>query len=274
MYDKLIDVLKRRPTAYSPNDYAFWDDEHISGHMLEAHLNPKVDAATRTPAYVQASVDWIAGLAKPGGDLLDLGCGPGIYAERFDDAGLRVTGIDLSRRSIAYAEQSAARQGRQIAYTVGNYLSIAYEEAFDVVTLIYCDFCVLAPSYRNRLLKKVYRALRPGGIFIVDAWTPNIYQDFKEQRTVKVENGGFWSPEPYVCIKCDYQYAPSVMLEQYHVVTNEEMRTYNIWNESIDAEGLARVLHAAGFSDVSFYADVCGNTPTPQDKTICAVSVK
>ena len=35
-----------KPPLYSQSTNKFWDDEHISKGMLEAHLNPNWDAAT------------------------------------------------------------------------------------------------------------------------------------------------------------------------------------------------------------------------------------
>lgn len=269
----MIEALKRRPTPYMPSAQKFWDDTHISEHMLRSHIDPNQDGATRNHAFVRKSAEWIASL-HDGGDLLDLGCGPGIYADLFDSYGFAVTGIDYSRRSIAYAREAALRNGKRINYIEQNYLCIAYEDAFDVITLIYCDFGVLAPDNRKRLLKKIYRALRPGGLFIMDAFTKNQYTDFVEKLSVTYENGGFWSPEAYICIKCDRRYGDSVVLEQYNVMTEDKVATYNIWNEAFDQERLSRMLHAAKFNDVYFYGDVCGCAVSGEDKTICVVAKK
>ncbi|MCL1795896.1 MAG: class I SAM-dependent methyltransferase [Clostridia bacterium] len=273
MYSNVIDKLKTRPTAYTPNAQPFWEDAHISKHMLKAHLNPELDAASRNPRFMRESVRFIATL-QPGGDLLDLGCGPGLYAELFSDAGFTVTGMDLSDRSIEYARTSARDKGKAITYVKQNYLSLAIEDAFDVITLIYCDFGVLAPDIRLRFLRKILRALRPGGRFIVDVFTQNAYKEFSEQRTITYEKSGFWSPEEYLCVKRGCLYGESVILEQYNVITAEAVQTYNIWNEMFTEETLSRVLGVAGFSDVSFYADVCGGQRSPMDKTLCAVATK
>ncbi len=48
--------------------------------------------------------------------LFDIGCGPGIYAEKFARQGYYVTGIDFSKRSIDYAKNSALKQGLDISY--------------------------------------------------------------------------------------------------------------------------------------------------------------
>ena len=93
--------------------------------------------------------------------LLDLGCGPGVYAERFNKAGYKVTGIDFSKRSIEYAKQQTLLNKSNIGYHYQNYLTIDYMEQFDVVTLIYCDYAVLPITERRILLEKVYQALKP-----------------------------------------------------------------------------------------------------------------
>jgi len=273
MYAMLIDALMTRPPAYSPNRYAFWDDPHISLHMLGAHLDPERDAASRQHGFMKESAAWIAGL-RPGGELLDLGCGPGLYAELFCDAGLHVTGLDVSRRSVEYAMRSAEEKGKSIRYIRRNYLALDYEEAFDMVTLIYCDFGVLAPSARARLLGKIFRALRPGGLFLVDGWTHAVYKKFSEGQDTEAARNGFWSPDPYMCVKRRLRYEPNVMLEEYHVVTEEAVRTYYNWNQAFTKESLAKELHGAGFSGVSFYADMCGHAQSDGDDTICALARK
>src|SRR5512141_801858 len=110
--DKIISQLielQKKPAPFTPGEALFWDDPHISKQMLDAHLNPTMDAASRRPETIDHSVKWLRetlGL-KPGDSLLDLGCGPGLYASRFARAGFRVTGMDYSHRSIEYATQYA-----------------------------------------------------------------------------------------------------------------------------------------------------------------------
>lgn len=92
----------------------------------EAHLNANWDAASRKTAFIEKSVRFISEAAPPGEypNLLDLGCGPGLYAERFHQAGYSVTGIDFSQRSIAYAKEQAAANGHSITYRYQNYLDV------------------------------------------------------------------------------------------------------------------------------------------------------
>ena len=60
--------LDRAPALFQPGDAPFWDDPHISRHLLAAHLDPAVEAASRPLAEIDASVAWLAGLGvlRPG----------------------------------------------------------------------------------------------------------------------------------------------------------------------------------------------------------------
>jgi len=41
------------------------------------------------------------------------------------------------------------------------------ENEFDMIMMIYCDFGVLSSDERNQLIEIIYKALRPGGVFIL-----------------------------------------------------------------------------------------------------------
>lgn len=275
MYEKLLGYLRDKPLLYTPSTAAFWDDEHISKGMLGAHLDPDVEAASRKHDFIRESVDWIARICdrQTGNKLLDLGCGPGIYAELFCKAGYSVTGVDFSKRSIEYATRHALSNRMEISYVYKNYLDIEYEEAFDVVTLIYCDFGALSPADRHLLLAKIRRALKKGGTLILDGFTEHEIVGFPEGRTIQYCDQGFWSASSYMCIQSNYLYPDTGnYLEQYVVVTEDDCRCFNIWNQIFTEESLASELRRAGFGSTTFFDDVRGKTLSDHSKTISAVA--
>lgn len=277
MNQELLDFLKDRPKLYEPSTAKFWDDEHISKGMLEAHLNPEWEAATRKHEFVDRSVDWITGLTKNKDfpDLLDLGCGPGLYTERFFKKGFHVTGIDFSTRSIDYAKESAKRQGFFITYLYRDYLELFYQEEFDVITLIYCDFGVLSDENRTTLLGRVYQALRPGGTFVFDVFHPSKYTNVKETSSFSYQASGFWSKEPHLCLYNLYRYDYcNTYLHQNIIVTADSTQCYNIWEHTFTVDELCRDLLKAGFEAVEFYGDVSGAVLKEDSDTICAVAYK
>ena len=275
MYKQVLESLKKKPALYETTGAAFWDDEYISQSMLKADLEPYNDGASRQHEYIVKSVEWIADfLQKEKNALLDLGCGPGIYAELLCDKGFQVTGIDYSKRSISYAKQSAAKKNKSIDYLYQNYLTINYQAEYDIVTLIYCDFGVLPPQERLVLLDKIYNALKPGGVFIVDVFALVNYSSFQENTNITYEDKGFWRAEPYVCIQRDVEYKHKDYLEQYVIITESQCQTYNLWNHAFSSDELTSLMKLAGFDYVDLYADITGVAFEQNSKTICAVCKK
>jgi len=263
------------PPLYAPGPEPFWDDEYISGRMLEAHLDPGSDGASRNHEFIRRSAEWIAALteAPEGKKLLDLGCGPGLYTGIFREKGFSVWGLDLSRRSIDYAERNTAPD---IVYQCGNYLTLPFPEEVDLATMIYCDFGVLPPEDRKSLLRKVHAALAEGGMFVFDVFTPDQYAETTENESVEyAAHGGFWSPSPYFCITQRRSYEEyTTFLRQIAVLTEESCRAYHIWEHVFTPDELRTELEEAGFSAVRFHGDVAGATWTGRGKTLAAVAVK
>jgi len=276
MFKELVKYAAR-PELYAHGTKNIWDDDHVSKGMLEAHLNPDLDAATRKHDFVDMSVEWITSIAPPSQYkfLLDLGCGPGLYAERFSKAGYSVTGIDFSKRSIAYAKEQTHVNSSNIEYLYQNYLTIDYIEQFDVITLIYCDYAVLSKEDRNILTKKVYQALKPGGKFILDVFTPVMRRP--ESRSWHYNaKGGYWSEKPYICLESVYQYDDEdlTQLTQYIVITDDSVDCYHIWDHFFTREALLSEAQAAGFNEFEFYGDVAGRAFSDSCETICGVFTK
>jgi len=275
MYKQIIESLKNKPAPYEITEITFWDDEYISQSMLNAHLEPYKDGASRQHEHIVTSVEWIAGfIQKDKNALLDLGCGPGIYAELLCDKGFKVTGIDYSKRSISYAKQSAVKKSKSIDYLYQNYLTINYQSEYDIVTLIYCDFGVLPPQERLVLLNKIYNALKPGGIFIVDVFSLANYSSFQENTNITYEDKGFWCAEPYVCIQRNAEYENKDYLEQYVIITESQCQTYNLWNHAFYSDELTTLMKQTGFGQIDLYADVTGIAFEQNSKTMCAVCKK
>lgn len=200
-----LQALTGRPSLFAPGEPHFWDDPHIARQMLAAHLNPETDAASHRPEVIEGTVDWLMALLdlRPGVALLDLGCGPGLYTRRLAARGLHVTGVDFSQHSIAFARQHDPAS----EYRCQNYLTLDAQEAYDVVTLIYGDFCVLPDVDRDRLLGIIHSALRPGGHFVFDVMSLRFFERHRLAEGWSVDPaGGFWKPGPYLLLTQGFAY--------------------------------------------------------------------
>lgn len=274
MLNQLFDLLKK-PELYAQSTCKFWDDRHISKGLLEAHLHPDWEASSRPHIFMDNSVEWISEIAPSTAyrNLLDLGCGPGLYAERFFEKGYKVTGIDFSKRSIAYATEKAKERNQDIKYIYKNYLEIDYTHEFDLVTLIYCDFGVLSDENRGTLLKKIYNSMKKGGKFIVDVFTLNEFKDRKESNTWELNEGsGFWRPYKHICLESHYIYGEDVRLDQYVIIDKDEkVDVIRNWFKVFTKETILDEIKKAGFSKFEIYSDVAGKPYSDESKTICIV---
>ncbi|QIB70156.1 class I SAM-dependent methyltransferase [Aminipila butyrica] len=272
MYNNIFRCLQR-PTLYKQSEVNFWDDEHISKYMLKAHLNPDYEGASRKWSFIEQSVKWIQEMTPPAQyrHLLDLGCGPGLYAERFSKAGYKVTGIDFSKRSIAYAKASAEEHGLDITYLSQDYLKMDFNETFDLATFIYCDYGALSTENRRDILQRIYHSLKRGGKLLFDVFSIITYNEFQETTNWAVhDEGGFWSAEKYLSLNAQYKYPGHVTLEQTLVLTDQTIREYCIWNCCFTLEMLIKEAQEAGFNKVDVFGDVTGK-PYAKDSPTIAV---
>lgn len=276
MYSKLKEMVKK-PAIYTRSKTAFWEDAHISLQMLQAHLDPESDAASRRIEFIDRSVEWIKGIAAPETykKLLDLGCGPGLYAERFAEAGYSVTGVDLSSRSIRHAERAAQKNGLAIRYLNRDYLDLQLEEPFDLITMIYCDYGALLPGEREKLLRVAYGHLKPGGLFLFDVFSHVKYDQTEESMTWEnCPNGGFWKAGEYIALHGRYKYPDYVTLDQYIIVSPEGEDAYYIWDRAFNKEAIVREAEAAGFTVRELLGDVAGKAYDDTGETIAVLLEK
>ena len=248
----ICSLLKKteRPRPYEPGTAVMWTDPYIAGQLLETHLNPDTDLASRRPGAIDRTVAWIHGLfGENRNDVLDLGCGPGLYCQRFARLGYRVTGLDYSPNSIDYAVAGAARDNLAIDYRCMNYLELDMENRYDLAILIYCDLGVLPPGDRDRLLARIHRALRPGGVLIFNALNPKSLTSMGFERSWEMTERGFWRDRPYLCLTDRFHYPERKAVMDQHIVFDEQDRyeIYRFWNHYFTLAEVAPMTRGAGF---------------------------
>jgi SAM-dependent methyltransferase len=119
-------------------------------------------------------------LLPPGGRVLCVADGEGRNSVWLAGAGFAVDAFDPSPVAVEKARRLAAERGVSPAFAVAGVDDWAWpEEAYDGVAAIYVQFA--PPDMRRRLFDRVWRALRPGGLFLLAG-----YQD----RQLEYGTGG------------------------------------------------------------------------------------
>ena len=106
----------------------------------------------------------LRGRVGTGALVLDAGCGSGRYAAELAATGFRVTGVDRSPELIAVAEARGARA----RFEVGDLREWAPSEAFDAAVCRGVLNDLITDEDRSAAVAGLQRALRPGGVLVVD----------------------------------------------------------------------------------------------------------
>jgi len=262
MFEEL-EKINSRPKPfefYTAGD--LWTDEHTSKKMLSFHLNEDIDISSRRGEFIDRSVDWIVSRFHVGDGtaIADFGCGPGLYTSRLARRGADVTGIDFSQRSIEYARKIVSREQLKVHYENQNYLDYESEKRFDLVLMIFCDFCALSPVQRQRMLDKFYGILKPGGSVLLDVYSLSAFQK-RQETTVYEQNllDGFWSPNRYYGFLNTFKYdKEQVILDKYTIVESDRVRIIYNWLQYLKPQGLVKEFEGSGFRAEELYSDVAG----------------
>lgn len=281
-YQSTYDLLESATSRPIPFEFYtaadLWTDEHTSEQMLQYHLNPDIDLSSRNHGFIEESVQWIIDHFNIGSgtSVADFGCGPGLYANRLARHGASVTGIDFSPRSIAYAKEAAESDGLVVTYLNQNYLDFQTDERFDLIIMIFCDFCALGPDQRHTLLTTFKNHLKPGGRVLMDVHSLAAFTDFEESASFeKNQLNGFWSPNDYYGIQVGFKYEDEcVRLDKYTVVEPTRIRTVYNWLQYFDLESLTAEFSDAGLDVKESFANVAGKPYTPDAPEIAVVAGK
>lgn len=124
-------------------------------------------------AYGREPNEFLRGEAHriPRGDVLCLAEGEGRNAVFLAGLGHRVTAVDFSTEGLRKAERLAKDSGVTIELVQADLAT--YEPRLDAYAGIVSIFAHTPAETRRRIHAWVPRALAPGGVFVLEAYTPN-----------------------------------------------------------------------------------------------------
>jgi len=106
-----------------------------------------------------------------GARVLDVATGEGRNAVWLAQQGCRVTGIDVSPRGLSKARRLAAEHGVEVEFEQADARTWTWpSNGFDAIVTIFIQFA--APAERQRVFEGMKGALRPGGVIVLQGYTP------------------------------------------------------------------------------------------------------
>ncbi len=262
----ILDIIGRldRPIPWEEGDNIPWNEPGFSARMLREHLSQAHNAASRRTERVDAHVDWIHQrvLAGTKSRILDLGCGPGLYATRLAHLGHQCTGIDYSPASIEYAKEQAAADGVSRHFIEGDIRTADYGQGFDLVMFIYGELNVFSPADAQGILSKARAALRPGGQLLLEPDTADAVEYRGRQgRSWYSSAGGLFSTEPHVVLH-EHSWDPDMRASttRYFIIDAETHRVTRHAGSSkaYDDDELRALLARSGFGEAKAYDGLSG----------------
>jgi len=134
-----------------------WDERYGADHYLYG---------TEPNGFLADNVD-----ALPDGDVLCLADGEGRNSVHLASTGRRVSSVDLSEAGVAKTLRLAAERHATVDAVVGDLATFDLGHGrWDGIVSI---FAHLPPPVRVDLHLRVVQALRPGGVLLLEAYTPD-----------------------------------------------------------------------------------------------------
>jgi SAM-dependent methyltransferase len=248
------------PAAWSNGGNLPWDDPDFSRRMLREHLDESHGAASRATRerllQIEKLWSWL-GLEK-GSRLLDVTCGPGLYAVEYARRGCQVTGIDFSPASIAHARDLAlTNQVENSCHFIEQDVRIMELQpaSYDAATFIYGQLGVFPKEDAQSLLNRIAQALRPGGRLCIELLDQERV-DKKNSTWWFTDDSGLWGDEPFLHLGERFWIEEEQMsMERYQILNLEDgdFDTIILCDQSYSVESMVEMMKEAGFVEVRVY---------------------
>lgn len=229
-----------------------WHEPEFSRRMLAEHLTQDHDLASRRTERIERQVAWIHDRLLGGEPrrVLDLGCGPGLYANRLARLGHRCVGIDFGPASIDHARGHNEHTER-CRFELGDLRTADFSGPHDLAMILYGELNVFSPAEAAGILSKARQCLAPSGAFVAEVQTARAVEAMgRADPAEHVSDGGLFFDGPHTWRAASRWLAEhSTAVQTFEVrEADGRTRTYRSTTRAWSDAELRALFAAAGFA--------------------------
>lgn len=248
------------PTPWIDDGNLPWNDPAFSQRMLLEHLDQSHGAASRVVAEREQQISWLGnklGLTD-GSRLLDVTCGPGLYAVEFAQQGCQVTGIDFGPAAIDHARNLAVQRGVDATchFKLKDVRKATYPPAsYDAALFLYGQLAVFRREEAAKLLRDIAVALKPGSRLAVEILDQERV-DKKDSSWWFTDDKGLWGDRPFLHLgERTWLAEEKISVERFTIIDLETaaVTEINLCDQTYAVPQMINMLQEAGFKAVDVY---------------------
>ena len=199
--------------------------------------------------------------------VVDMACGTGSVSEILARKGYEVTGVDLSEEMLTEAMMKTMDMENHPMFSCQNLRDLRLPRAVDmaVCALDSLDY-ITDPADCEAAIRRAYRVLNPGGIFIFDVNTPEKLRAMDGQMFIDEDDDVFcvwrgeFDEETNIC---------SYGMDLFQREGEKWVRSFEEHQEyAYSREQLMGYLKKAGFTGIEVYADRLFEAPREGEQRI------
>ena len=279
--------FKSQAEEFTPRDTLPW--ERLAANLLYCGLSGQEETlrldsglgCLSPAAVVEAQVAWLLDhlALPPQATVLDIGCGPGLYSQQLAQAGYRVTGIDVARPFLDYAEAQAKKQGLACVYRPLSMFELIFEAEFELVLLINSVLKQLTLAELPSLLTHLKAALKPGGHLIAEFSIAPAYDAGAEptiNESVAFYPCSIWSQQFHLWLIRNLTFPASRERVTHHLILEPDAQPQEYWSRYplYPRSDLIDLLTGYGFQIREIFGPILGQPVQKADQTCLIWAVR
>jgi 2-polyprenyl-3-methyl-5-hydroxy-6-metoxy-1,4-benzoquinol methylase len=188
---------------------------------------------------------------KPGSKFLDCPCGIGRISIPMAKKGIRVTGVDITKSYLNELAKKAKRGGLNIGTVHRDMRRIDFDSQFDAAGNLWTSFGYFQKESDNRLvLKKIFKALKPGGKFALDIlnrdWIMANY----------VPRGWHYAGNSMIVEDRNFDFRTSIIKGIWHIIKDGKMKSFDTYSRLYSFHELVVMFEKAGFVNIEGFGSM------------------